>query len=138
MSKSVIPKIVSVILFFLLMVFPILGTAEDGVRLVCDEPMYQYGHIDQSAVVTNVFTIRNEGDLTFVFKSLRATCGCTRGRIDKRMIGPGGTAKVTAVFTAKRRRGPQKKSLKLYSVHLEKPVLIFYMEGFVDPPDDSH
>ncbi len=108
-----------------------------GVRLVCDEPVYNFGQVAQSAVVTNGFTVRNEGDLTFALKYIRSGCGCTKAKIDKRMIGPGETAEVTAVFTAKRRRGKQKKSIRLYSLDGKTPSLTLYLEGYVHVPSGS-
>ena len=115
---------------------PTLGKAVEGYKLVCDEPVFNFGTVDQSAVITNVFTIRNEGDLSFMLKYVHTSCGCTRGRMDKRIIGPGETAKLTAVYKAIRRKGTQKKSLKLISLHSNEPVLTLYMEGFVETPAD--
>lgn len=122
------------VLLILLLFFPMLGKAVEGYKLVCDEPVYNFGHIDQSVVVTNVFTIRNAGDLTFPLKFIHTSCGCTKGRLDNRMIGPGETAKLTAVFTAARRKGVQKKSLRVMPMHSASPAIVLYLEGFVDVP----
>lgn len=116
------------------LLLPMLGKAVEGYKLVCDESVYNFGHIDQSVVVTNVFTIRNEGDLTFPLKYIHTSCGCTKGRLDKRMIGPGETAKLTAVFTAARRKGTQKKALRVISIHSDTPAIVLYLEGFVNVP----
>lgn len=104
---------------------------------MCDAPVYNFGQVDQSAVITNVFTVRNEGKLTYVHKYVQVGCSCTRGRLDKRMIGPGESAEVTAVYTAARRRGPQKKSLRLIPVDSDEPALTLYFEGDVEPPPES-
>ena len=116
----------------MLLLFPMVGNAVEGVRLVCDEPVYNFGQVTQSAVITNVFTVRNEGDLTYVHKYVQPSCGCTKGRLVPRMVGPGETATLTAVYKAIRRKGTQKKSLKLIPLDIDKPALIFYMEGFVE------
>jgi len=110
-----------------------LGKAVEGVRLVCDVPVYHFGTVDQSAVVTHVFTIRNEGDLTFMAGMPRATCSCTQVRISRQMIGPGETAELTVVFTAARRAGEQKKTIILPSANSGDPSITFYMQGFVSP-----
>lgn len=112
-----------------------LGKAVEGYKLVCDKPVYNFGHVDQSAVVTNVFTIRNEGDLTFPLKYIHASCSCTKGHLDKRMIGPGETAELTAVFKAVRRKGIQKKKLRVLPINSEEPAIVLHMEGFVETPD---
>jgi len=125
------------LIFIVMLTFPMFGKAVEGYKLVCDKPVYNFGTVDQSAVITHVFTVRNEGDLTFALKYIHPGCSCTKARSNKRMIGPGETAEVTAVYTAKRRKGVQKKSLKLIPLHSDKPALTLYMEGFVETPADS-
>lgn len=117
--------------------FPNVGKAVKGVRLVCDAPVFQFGHIDQSAVVTNIFVIRNDGDTTFVAGMPRATCSCTHVRLNKRMIGPGESAELTAVFTAEGRAGEQKKVIYLPPSDSGVPVIKFYMQGFVEGDGQS-
>lgn len=122
---------------FLLAVSP-SGFAENGPKLVCEVPVYQFGRTNQAAVVTHVFMIRNEGDTTFVAGMPRTTCGCTKARISKRMIGPGETAELTAVFTAARQSGEQKKTIHLLPYGSDVPAMTFHMEGFVEPNAESH
>ena len=119
-------------LLFLLLAFPIIGNAVTGPKLVCDAPIYQFGRVNQSAVVTNVFTFRNEGDTTFVAGMPRTSCSCTKVRISKRMIGPGESAELTAVFTAAGRAGEQKKVIYLPPSDSDVPVIKFYIQGFVE------
>lgn len=130
--------------FCLLLAFPIIGTcaaqggnAENGPKLVCDALVYNFGTVNQSAVVTNVFVIRNEGTTTFVAGMPRVTCSCTKVTLNKRMIGPGESAKLTAVFTAARRKGEQKKTIILPSFDSNETPLKFYMQGFVETPSLS-
>lgn len=122
-------------IFFLLsvLILPMLGSAVEGIRLVCDEPVYDFGRVDQSAVITHQFTIRNEGDRSFVLQRIRTSCSCTKGQMSQRIIGPGEVAQLTAVFTAARRKGPQKKGIRLISVDSDEPTLVLYLEGFVEP-----
>lgn len=121
----------------LLLIFPSIGKTVEGVRLVCDAPEYNFGTVDQSAVITNVFVIRNEGDLTFAAGMPRTTCSCTQARISKRMIGPGETAEVTAVFTAARRSGKQSKAIILPAADSPEIMLKLYMKGVIDPPSPA-
>jgi hypothetical protein len=120
-------------IWILLLFFPMPGKAVEGARLVCDAPVCNFGQVDQSAVVTNVFVVRNEGDLTFSAGLPRTTCSCTKATINKRMIEPGETAELTAVFTAARRMGEQRKSIVLPPSDSDTPALLFHMQGFVYP-----
>jgi hypothetical protein len=123
------------ILFLLpFLIFPMVGSAVTGPKLVCDAPIYNFGTVGQSAVITNVFVIRNEGDTTFAAGMPRATCSCTAVRLDKRLIGPGESASLTAVFTAARRRGEQKKAIYLPEAGALEPTVKLYMQGFVETP----
>ena len=121
-------------MLLLLLFFPLLGAAANGPKLVCDEPVYQFDHVDQSAVVQHIFIIRNDGDTTFVAGMPRATCSCTQARLNKRMIGPGESAELAVVFTAAGRAGEQRKTIYLPASDSEVPVIKFYMQGFVEPP----
>jgi len=118
----------------LLLLIPCIAGAVEGYTLVCDEPVYNFGTVDQTAVITNVFLIRNDGDLTYVHKYVHTSCGCTRGRVEKRMIEPGETVKLTAIYTAARRRGKQKKMLRMIPMNSAEPSIVLYLEGFVNTP----
>ena len=135
-------------LLLLLLVFPtlagrLLAQASDAKnavhepKLVCDAPVYNFGKVTQSAVVTNVFIIRNDGDTTFVAGRPQATCSCTQVRLSKRIIGPGETAELTAVFTAARRAGEQRKNIYLPPSDSDDPALILCLQGFVERPAES-
>ena len=80
-----------ILLLLTALAFPMFGNAEDVYELVCDQPVYNFGHVDQSAVITNVFTIRKVDkykalgvydlnrdihfSLTFVYTLLKTTGG---------------------------------------------------------------
>ena len=121
----------------LLLIFPMLGSAVNGPKLVCDKPEYDFGKVSQAAVVTHVFILRNEGDTTFVAGIPQTACSCTQVKLSKRMIGPGETAELTAVFTAARRAGEQRKNIYLPSSDSDDPALILCLQGFVERPAES-
>lgn len=117
--------------------FPMCGKAVEGVKLVCDEPVFNFGYAEQSSVFTNVFTVRNEGDLTFGLKYVMGSCSCVKGTLWPRMIGPGESAKLKAVYIAKGRSNWQRKKLRVISAATGDVELTLYVEGFVEPPDES-
>lgn len=115
--------------------------------LVCDDPVIDFGRLEQSAVVTNVFTVRNEGKVSFVLDRILTGCGCSEASLSSEVIDPGKEAKVTAVFSAAGRRGPQRISLwvieataqqgpvppMLHPRSRPRPALILRLEGYVEP-----
>lgn len=133
------------VLIFLLALWQAAGASE--AVLVCDKPVIDFGRLDQGAVVTNVFTVRNEGKVSFVLDRILTGCGCSKAEISTEVIDPGEEAEVTAVFTAAGRRGPQRISLWLIEAPAHggavpalrhprarpRPALILRIEGFVEP-----
>ncbi|MCU0857227.1 MAG: DUF1573 domain-containing protein, partial [Pontiellaceae bacterium] len=117
--------------------FPMAGLAETGPKLVCDAPVYEFGTVNQSAVVTNVFIIRNEGDTTFVAGKPHVSCGCTTARLSRQMIGPGETAEVIVTFTAAGRSFRQRKSIGILSADSPDEVLVLRIQGYIEPADGS-
>lgn len=125
-------KPVYVFLLGLLFLFPGVSRAADEGRLVCDSPIFDFGFVGSSASVTNVFTVRNAGDLTFVVKEVRTSCSCTMAKIDKRLIDGGECAEVTVVFFADGQRGPIDKKVYLLTGETRTlPALILRMQGYV-------
>jgi hypothetical protein len=122
------------LLCLLLAGLPQMGCAVEGARLVCDPSIFDFGTVDSSAVVTNVFTLRNVGDVSYPVKMVHTSCSCTKGRISQRMIGPGETVDLTAVFTAARRKGPQKKAVRVESMNPTYPSFVVYVKGVVTAP----
>ena len=46
-------------------------------KIVCDEPVYDFGEIANHNVVEHEYVIRNAGTLSLEIRSVRASCGCT-------------------------------------------------------------
>ncbi|MFA5688871.1 MAG: DUF1573 domain-containing protein [Kiritimatiellales bacterium] len=120
------------LLIFATLLFALPARAVQGVKLICAAPVFDFGTVNQTAVVTNVFVIKNAGDLSFALQSLQSSCSCTAVKIDRRMIGPGESASVTAVFTAAGRSGLQKRTIQLISADPAVPPFTLYVEGFVE------
>jgi hypothetical protein len=107
--------------------------ALEGYRLICDQPVFDFGTIQQHASVTNVFTIRNEGDRTFPLKRIHSGCACTKAKLSARMIGPGESAELEVVFNSRGRKGRQEKRVRLIPSDRSIPALTVEMNGFVMP-----
>lgn len=98
-------------------------------RLVCDEPSYDFGERDSSEVVSHVFTLRNEGDLTLEIGRVRPSCGCTVARLSRQQIPPGETAEITTEFSLKGRSGRQRKNIRVENNDPTNQAFMLYLEG---------
>lgn len=89
--------------------------APRGARIACDRPVFDFGLISSTSVVSHVFVVRNDGDTELHTPVVRGTCSCTTGSISRTSIPPGGTAEVTAVFRPEGRTGPQRRNVIVFA-----------------------
>jgi len=69
-------------------------------RLVCDQPVFDFGERESSGELEHEFVIRNAGDIALQINNLRPTCGCLVPKFTDRIIAPGRTASITAAGRA--------------------------------------
>jgi hypothetical protein len=98
-------------------------------RVVCAEPMYNFGSVDSSQDVTHAFVLKNEGDLSLEIRNVRASCGCTVASVSRNTVPPGEQAEVTARLSLRGRRGPQHKTVTVESNDPATPNLVLHLEG---------
>ncbi len=100
-------------------------------RLVCAEPLYNFGERDSSEVVTHVFSLKNEGDLTLELTQVRPSCGCTVAHLSRNQVPPGETAEITAEFSLKGRSGQQRKNIRVENNDPTNQQFMLYLEGTI-------
>jgi len=105
------------------------AAAAHAPKLVCAQPVFNFGTRDSSGEVRHDFVIRNAGDLSLQILNVRATCGCTVGSVADRTVPPGGTTQVTAVFSLHGREGPQHRMLYVASNDPRQPEVQLALEG---------
>lgn len=98
-------------------------------KLVCDEPAFDFGTMDNSQAVEHTFVLRNEGDLTLEITQVRPSCGCTVASISERSVPPGGESRVTARLSLAGRTGPQHKAIVVESNDPQKPQFTLSLAG---------
>ncbi len=98
-------------------------------RLVCDEPVFDFGTRDPSEPVEHTFLLRNEGTLTLEISRVHASCGCTVANISERSVPPGGESKITSRLSLQGRMGPQHKTITVDSNDPAQPQMILAMKG---------
>ena len=105
------------------------AAAEHAPRIVCSEPTYNFGEMENTRDVDHTFILRNEGDLSLEIKQVRPSCGCTVASLSQNTIPPGGQAEVTTRLSLRGRQGPQHKLITVYSNDPKTPSLALYLEG---------
>ncbi|MEM9299034.1 MAG: DUF1573 domain-containing protein [Bacteroidota bacterium] len=69
----------------------------------------EYGQKDVKAH----YEFKNEGEQTVVIQEVKASCGCTVPKLEKKEYAPGETGQIEAIFTIGNRQGKQSKSLRV-------------------------
>lgn len=103
-------------------------------KIVCAEPIHDFGERDNSGFVEHNYVVRNEGTLSLEIREVRATCGCTAVKPSVDVVPPGGEALVQARFDLRGRTGFQQKAIFVTSNDPETPTLTLQLKGSATQP----
>lgn len=85
-------------------------------RLICQEPIYDFGRRGNDSNVTHRFEFRNEGDRELQVSRVRVTCqGCATASVSKTLLSPKEVAYVTVVGVTDKYVGPFMRSAYIES-----------------------
>ena len=98
-------------------------------KIICTEPVFNFGEMDSSKDVVHTFVLKNEGDLSLEIRNVRPSCGCTVANISQNTIPPGGQAEVTTRLSLRGRHGEQHKTISVESNDPKQPTLVLSLEG---------
>jgi hypothetical protein len=92
--------------------------------LLLKETEFDFGKIPQGKPVTHVFEFTNNGTTPFALDNVQASCGCTTPVLNKDVVAPGATAKITVGYNAAN-EGPFAKTVTItYNGNLTKQIII--------------
>lgn len=106
--------------------------AEDLPKLVCIEPVKDFGTIVRGEEVYHTFEIKNEGNADLTIFEARPSCGCTIAEADK-LIKPGQTGKVKTKLETKDFKGPITKDITIISNDPENPQYKLFLKAIIKP-----
>ena len=99
-------------------------------RIVCDNPVYDFGTLSNTGAVTHAFTIRNTGGSPLQIGKVKACCGST-AKMDVMLLPPGSNTTLNVELRVRGRRGKQRKSFYVASNDPATPNLRLALEGTV-------
>ncbi len=103
-------------------------------KIVCDEPVFDFGERRNDEKVEHEFIIKNAGDGVLLIDRVKTTCGCTVAQPEKKELQPGESTKVKATLTLTGRQGPQTKDITVESNDPENPTFILTLKGVAVSP----
>jgi hypothetical protein len=109
-------------------------------RIVFEQPVHDFGTVEQGAKVTHLFRFHNRGERNLRIESLKTSCGCTAAVISDSRIPPGGRGTISATFDTARFLGEKKKTVVVHTNDPQRPATTLTLQGEVrvevaaDPP----
>jgi hypothetical protein len=101
--------------------------------LVLEAPVFDFGAVDQGAVVRHAFRLHNAGDGDLHIEGVHAPCGCTAGIISERVVPPGGEGSVEVTFDTTGFGGRKTKTLSLWTNDSAEALHELTLTGEVRP-----
>ena len=85
------------------------------VLTLLDSSSYDFGTIQEGAIVEHTFNFRNDGEYPLILNNITSSCGCTTPEWPKEPIGPKATSSIKVRFDSKNKSGPQVKTITVYA-----------------------
>lgn len=98
-------------------------------KLVCDDPVHEFGSKPNTDVVEHSFVLRNTGGKPLDIMHVRTNCGCTVAEPESRTIAPGASTRLPTELRLHGRQGRQNIAIYVQSTDPEQPVLTLRMRG---------
>lgn len=102
-------------------------------RLVIEQPVFDFGQIQEGQKASHVFRFSNQGDAPLLIQRVRSSCGCTGALLSARKIPPGKTGEVRITFNSNGMRGKVVKGIYVYSNDPVEKMARFQIRGTVLP-----
>ena len=85
------------------------------VLTLIDSSSFDFGTIQEGAVVEHTFKFRNDGPYPLILNNITSSCGCTTPEWPKEPISPNATSSIHVRFDSKNKSGPQVKTITVYA-----------------------
>lgn len=112
-------------------VFTVSAHAQGKVEIVGGDT-FDWGKVAPGELTT-VIELRNAGDSTLKIDRIQPGCGCTAAPIDKNVLGPGETGKISVKLDAKNRSGALHKIITVYSDDPIAPAKVINLKAEIKP-----
>ncbi|MBN2481983.1 MAG: DUF1573 domain-containing protein [Bacteroidales bacterium] len=97
-----------------------------------DDAVFNFGVIGEEQPVSHDFILTNLGKNDLYIRKISASCGCTAVQPETKMVKPGASARITAVFDPKGQGGNQKKAITVITNDPKHSKTILWIEGMVE------
>ncbi|MBK9017156.1 MAG: DUF1573 domain-containing protein [Saprospiraceae bacterium] len=99
-------------------------------RMDFEEPIFEFGEVDEGAVINHEFKFVNNGKVPLVIQNAHSTCGCTIPDWPKDMIAPGQGGVIKVEFNTKGKTEFQEKPV-IITANTYPSVTKVFVKGIV-------
>ena len=100
-----------------------------------DGKTYDFGKMAQRAKVEHDFVFKNVGKDNLILRKIKSSCGCTAVSPKDKVIEPGKSSSIKAIFSSGTRKGRQNKSITVITNDPKNSRIILRLSGEVSPPE---
>ncbi len=104
-------------------------------KIAFEEETYDFGEVDEGAVVEHVFRFTNTGKAPLLISSARSTCGCTVPEWPREPIPPGESGQIEVKFNTQGKKNKQAKPVTIVANTYPATSKVF-LQGFVRPSSE--
>lgn len=130
MLKKYLYKLAAIVLFLAAVQFtPALA----GPEVEITHPQFKFGKVSQQVTVFHTFWIKSTGDDTLRIESVDPGCGCTKAPLEKDVLAPGDSTRLSIQFSTNRYKGNVNKRPNITTNASEEKL---FMQIFCEPQSD--
>lgn len=96
-----------------------------------DGKTFNFGKIDQKSKVEHDFVFKNVGKSDLILRKIKSSCGCTAVSPKDKVIKPGKSSSIKAIFSSGTRKGMQNKSITIITNDPKNSRIILRVTGEV-------
>ena len=112
-------RFIQLMLMFIFLILVFIQCQEvprkPGAEMVFDKKSHDFGRIEQGKVVSHVFNFENIGADTLEIAKVLSSWGCAASLLSSEVIAPGESGELKVTFKSKKRKGKNKKTIRIYS-----------------------
>ncbi len=106
----------------------------NAAKIEFKEKQFDFGMIQQKTSVEHEFTFTNTGKSDLLIRKVKSSCGCTAVSPKEKVIKPGQSSSVKAIFSSGSRVGRQNKSITIITNDPKQSTVILRITGEVEAP----
>lgn len=100
-----------------------------------DGRTFNFGKMAQRSKIEHDFIFKNIGKGNLIIRKIKSSCGCTAVSPKDKVIEPGKSSSIRAIFGSGTRKGKQNKSITVITNDPKNSSIILRVTGEVNPPE---